>query len=63
MNGIDAIVLTAGIGENNTDVREILERDLSEILRKFDAKILVIPTKEEWMIAVETHEVITNNKK
>ncbi len=63
MNGIDAIVLTAGIGENNPWIKERLEKDLSEILNKFNAKILVIPTKEEWMIAMETHEIIKNHIK
>lgn len=58
MNGIDAIVLTAGIGENNPWLKEKLEKDLSEILSKFSAKILVIPTKEEWMIAMDTYEMI-----
>lgn len=58
MNGIDAIVLTAGIGENNPWIKDRLEKDLSEILNKLNAKILVIPTKEEWMIAMETHELI-----
>ncbi|MEI8176023.1 MAG: acetate kinase [Candidatus Omnitrophota bacterium] len=62
MNGIDAVVLTAGIGENNTDIKVRLERELSEILRRFDAKILVIPTKEEWMIAMETYDVIKGKK-
>ncbi|MBI4335478.1 MAG: acetate kinase [Candidatus Omnitrophica bacterium] len=58
MNGIDAVVLTAGIGENNPWLKEKLEKDLSEILGRFNAKILVIPTKEEWMIAMETYEII-----
>jgi len=57
MNGIDAIALTAGIGENNPWLKERLEKDLSDILGKFDAKILIVPTKEEWMIAMETHEL------
>jgi len=62
MNGIDAIVLTAGIGENNAWLKERLERDLSEILKKFDAKVLVVPTKEEWMIAMDTYELIKGVK-
>jgi len=57
MNGIDAVVLTAGIGENNPWLKERLEKDLSAILSKFNAKVMVIPTKEEWMIAMETHEL------
>jgi acetate kinase len=58
MNGIDAVVLTAGIGENNPWIKEKLEKDLSEILGKLNAKVLVIPTKEEWMIAMDTYEII-----
>jgi acetate kinase len=60
MNGVDAIVLTAGVGENNPWIKERLEKDLSEILARFNTKVLVIPTKEEWMIAMETHEIIKN---
>jgi len=58
MDGIDVIALTAGIGENNPWIKERLEKDFARILAKFNAKILVVPTKEEWMIAMETHEVI-----
>jgi acetate kinase len=63
MNGIDAVVLTAGIGENNPWLKERLEKDLSAILDRFNAKILVIPTKEEWMIAMEAYELIKNGCK
>ena len=63
MNGVDVIVLTAGIGENNPWIKERLEKDLSEILSKFNAKILVVPTKEEWMIAMETYGVIKESSK
>jgi len=63
MNGVDAIALTAGIGENNPWLKEKLEKGLSEILSKFHAKILVIPTKEEWMIAMETYEAIKGRSK
>lgn len=58
MNGIDAIVLTAGIGENNPWLKERLEKDLSSILSKFNTKVLIVPTKEEWMIAMETYDII-----
>lgn len=58
MNGVDAIVLTAGIGENNPWLKERLEKDLSAILNRFNAKVIVVPTKEEWMIAMETYEII-----
>jgi len=58
MNGIDAIVLTGGIGENNPWIVEKLKKELSNIIEKFDVKILVIPTKEEWMIASETAKLV-----
>jgi len=63
MNGVDVIVLTAGVGENNPWIKERLEKDLSEILAKFNTKILAIPTKEEWMIAMDTYELITKELK
>jgi acetate kinase len=58
MNGLDAIVLTAGIGENNPWLAERLTKELSEIVDKFKAKFLVVPTKEEWMIAMETCTIV-----
>ncbi len=58
MNGVDAIVLTAGVGENNPWIKERLEKDLSEVLARFNTKILAIPTKEEWMIAMDTYEIV-----
>jgi acetate kinase len=58
MNGLDAIVLTAGIGENNPWLGERLAKEISEIVDKFKAKFLVIPTKEEWTIAMETCKLV-----
>jgi len=58
MNGLDAIVFTAGIGENNPWLIERVKKEMSELISKFKVEILVIPTKEEWMIAMETNEII-----
>ncbi|MCK4859780.1 MAG: acetate kinase [Candidatus Omnitrophica bacterium] len=56
MNGIDALVFTGGIGENAELIRKRIETEISYLLK--DARILVIPTNEELMIAQETAEVI-----
>lgn len=63
MNGLDAVVLTAGIGENNTWLIGRLKKELSEIVDRFNAKIIAVPTKEEWMIAVDTYEVVKKSLK
>ena len=73
MNGIDALVFTAGIGENSPETRSAVCKDMEffgikidEELNKVrgketdvsakDAKVrtLVIPTNEEYMIALDT---------
>ena len=75
MNGVDAIVFTAGIGENDRDLREEVCKDMSFLGIEVDAQInqtcprgefadvtakgakvktLVIPTNEEYMIALDT---------
>jgi acetate kinase len=77
MGGVDAVVFTAGIGENNGDYRkEIIggldfmglsiddelnkqrgrEIDISKAGSK--AKVLVIPTNEELMIALDTKAIV-----
>lgn len=75
MNGIDALVFTAGIGENATALRSMVCKDLDFLGIKIDeeknatmprgsqadvsandarVKTLVIPTNEEYMIALDT---------
>ena len=75
MNGIDVLVFTAGVGENDRRTREQIAGNLSFFGLHFDAdknangshadilvistpdspaKILVIPTDEEFMIACDT---------
>lgn len=58
MGCLDAVVLTGGIGENSDVVRKRIYKGIKGFLDKFKAKLIVIPTDEEWMIAQETAEVI-----
>ena len=57
MDGCDAIIFTAGIGENAKEIRERITKGICSHLKKCP-KILVIPTNEELMIARQTYEVI-----
>ena len=80
MNGVDALVFTAGIGENNRTLREAVCRDMSylgiaidedlnmngprgEILeltaKGAKVRTFVIPTNEEYMIALDTLALAT----
>lgn len=79
MNGVDALIFTAGIGENDVYVREgiskhleflgieidleanaNLKRGVQGVISKPDSKvkILVIPTNEELMIALDTETLV-----
>ena len=79
MNGVDALVFTAGIGENDGIVRDMICKDLSYLgieidndinlslsrgteadITKAGAKVrtLVIPTDEEYMIALDTYNLV-----
>jgi acetate kinase len=62
MGGVDAIVFTAGIGENQHSIREKVCSDLFSFLKK-RPKILVIPTDEELMIARKSFELIQRGRK
>lgn len=57
MAGCDALVFTAGIGENQKRVRERICKDIFSHFKK-RPKILVIPTNEELMIARQTYKLI-----
>jgi len=77
---LDAIVFTAGIGENGPELREQVCENLEIIGAKLDiaknysknptvistddskVKIMVVPTNEELMIALDTETVIAQNK-
>ena len=79
MNGLDALVFTAGIGENDRNVREWVCRGMSylgieideelnrtckkgtevELTKKGSAvRTFVIPTNEEYMIALDTYNLV-----
>lgn len=56
LGGADALVFTAGIGENQKRIRKEICRGLFAHLKKMP-KILVIPTDEELMIARQTYNL------
>jgi acetate kinase len=57
MSGCDALVFTAGIGENQKGIRDKVCRGLFSYLAK-EPKILVIPTQEELMIARQAYHLV-----
>ncbi len=57
MNGLDAVIFTAGIGEHNPWLINRIKNDLKNVVNK-RAKFLVIPTNEELLIARDTYEII-----
>ena len=63
MDGLDAVVLTAGIGEHVPLVKKNISKGLKRFLFRFKAKVLVIPTNEELMIAQETAQVISKRRR
>ncbi|MBN2695301.1 acetate kinase [bacterium] len=79
---VDAIVFTAGVGENGPEMREEICKGLEVLGAKLDpvvnnfkglekivstddskVKLIVIPTNEELMIALDTEEVVLNSGK
>ena len=66
MNGVDAIVFTAGVGENDMGMRDIIcnvknrVRGKEMIISRDDSpvKIILIPTNEELMIARDTLKLV-----
>lgn len=57
LGSVDAVIFTAGIGENQSRIRKMICQNLFDNL-KIKPKILVIPTNEELMIARETYSLI-----
>lgn len=78
MNGVDALVFTAGIGENDRDLRQEVCKDMAYLGIEIDeaynqtcprgenvdiskkgarVKTYVIPTNEEYMIALDTQNL------
>ena len=77
MGGVDAIIFTAGVGENSADQRMAIASGLEFMGIKMDAeannvrgketvisaadskvKVLLIPTNEELMIAMDTMNIV-----
>jgi len=56
LGGTDAVCFTAGIGENNPDIINIIKKDIKKVMPK--TKVLVIPTDEELMIANLTYKMV-----
>lgn len=57
LGGADAIVLTAGISENQPEVKNQISKYIKEAWGKTKIPILVIPTNEELMIAQQTYQM------
>jgi acetate kinase len=54
---VDALVFTAGIGENHAPIRKEVTRRLLKLLKR-PVRMLVIPTKEELLIARKAYQLI-----
>ncbi len=57
LGGVDAIIFTAGIGENNPWMIRRITWGLGKFLKK-TPRIMVIPTDEEKMIALHTYRLV-----
>jgi acetate kinase len=58
MGGADAIIFTAGIGENETSTRQAIVKGLGSVLTRCKTKVLVVATNEELMIARQTFRLV-----
>ncbi|RJP29116.1 MAG: acetate kinase [Candidatus Omnitrophota bacterium] len=58
MGGLDALVFTAGIGENQKRIRQLVTSGLFSFMNK-KPKVLVIPTNEELLIARKAYGLIS----
>ncbi|MCX5715178.1 MAG: acetate kinase [Candidatus Omnitrophica bacterium] len=61
LGGCDAVIFTAGIGENQDNIRKKICLGLFDHLKK-RPRVLVIPTDEELMIALLAYRLIESNK-
>ncbi|MBI4845568.1 MAG: acetate kinase [Candidatus Omnitrophica bacterium] len=57
MNGADAVILTAGIGENVGIIKKRLAKEMNAFLGR-RTKLLSIHTEEERLIALDTFELV-----
>jgi len=62
MGGLDAIIFTAGIGEKTPLVRKEIAKALNGVFGK-KVKLLVVPTNEELLIAMDTFKLVANKQK
>ncbi len=80
MGGVDLIVFTGGVGENDSVTRYLTTRDMEYMGLFFDQSkndglrgkeailstpesrvtVMVVPTNEELVIAMDTHEIVTS---
>ena len=56
---VDAVVFTAGIGENVPEIKDSIEKDLKSLLG--DTKFLIIGTNEELLIAQDTYNIVSED--
>ena len=61
MGGLDAVVFTAGISENNSWLVDRIKKDLAPCLPA-GAKFIVVPTNEELLIARDTFRIIKRKR-
>ena len=61
MNGADAVILTAGIGENVAVIKNRLQRELSVLLAG-RVPIVALHTDEETLIALDTYELVKERR-
>jgi len=57
MGGLDAVVFTAGIGENVPEIKNRLKKDIGNAFGK-NVRFLTIPTNEELLIAQDTYNLV-----
>ncbi|MCM8784217.1 MAG: acetate kinase [Candidatus Omnitrophica bacterium] len=62
MGGLDALVFTAGIGENQKEIRRAICKGLDFLLKVTRTKVLVIHTNEEHLIARQSYFLLKNNE-
>ena len=57
MGGLDAVIFTAGVGENNPWILKRISNELKGVVSK-KTKFLIIPTNEELLIARDAYNII-----
>ena len=62
MGGLDAVIFTAGVGENNPWIVRRISNELKDVVSK-KTKFLIIPTNEELLIARDAYNIIKKEHK